>query len=326
MSDADLPVPGWYDDPEQPGQFRFWDGTAWTQHRAPKAHPAATGQPAPNVAIVATDAGSALNQAWELTRTCYWRSAAIIGVFGLIAFIAVMLAFGGVAISTEEGFDGLFEETVETTWDFNPFSVVLWSLSLLGYLAALAFGTPALLAVCEAARHGRRLTVFRAISYAGGRLLATVRKGLLALVIYTAMIALGAAIVLLGTLTGFPLWLAVIITIAYTVYVLPLLTVLLAAPAIGDPAKNSVWEGVQVFAGDWATAAGAFYLIGLVVTIISIPMGIAGLIPLAGIVVTLAYTVVQYGMYAANSLLTWHRLGGDIDPALSRLVAEAPIR
>jgi len=23
---------GWYDDPEQPGQQRYWDGTAWTEH------------------------------------------------------------------------------------------------------------------------------------------------------------------------------------------------------------------------------------------------------------------------------------------------------
>ncbi|MEM9204210.1 MAG: DUF2510 domain-containing protein [Actinomycetota bacterium] len=33
------PEPGWYDDPEQPGQFRYWDGETWTAHRAPKAMP-----------------------------------------------------------------------------------------------------------------------------------------------------------------------------------------------------------------------------------------------------------------------------------------------
>jgi hypothetical protein len=26
---------GWYDDPEEPGSKRYWDGTAWTQDRAP---------------------------------------------------------------------------------------------------------------------------------------------------------------------------------------------------------------------------------------------------------------------------------------------------
>ncbi len=32
---ADLPAAGWYPDPEQPGQQRYWDGQQWTEHRAP---------------------------------------------------------------------------------------------------------------------------------------------------------------------------------------------------------------------------------------------------------------------------------------------------
>jgi hypothetical protein len=28
--------PGWYDDPEYPSSFRYWDGWRWTEHRAPK--------------------------------------------------------------------------------------------------------------------------------------------------------------------------------------------------------------------------------------------------------------------------------------------------
>ncbi len=33
------PVPGWYDDPWSPDQYRYWDGTAWTHHAAPKTAP-----------------------------------------------------------------------------------------------------------------------------------------------------------------------------------------------------------------------------------------------------------------------------------------------
>ena len=28
----------WYDDPDQPGAERYWDGSSWTDRRRPKAH------------------------------------------------------------------------------------------------------------------------------------------------------------------------------------------------------------------------------------------------------------------------------------------------
>lgn len=43
MSDASTP-PGWYPDPSNPSQQRYWDGTAWTDASAP-ATPAAPGVP-----------------------------------------------------------------------------------------------------------------------------------------------------------------------------------------------------------------------------------------------------------------------------------------
>ena len=30
---------GWYDDPDDPAQLRYWDGVLWTEHRAPKKSP-----------------------------------------------------------------------------------------------------------------------------------------------------------------------------------------------------------------------------------------------------------------------------------------------
>lgn len=33
---------GWYDDPQSPGQQRYWDGTAWTEQRQPGAPAAST--------------------------------------------------------------------------------------------------------------------------------------------------------------------------------------------------------------------------------------------------------------------------------------------
>jgi TM2 domain-containing membrane protein YozV len=41
---SQLPPAGWFPDPERAGQLRYWDGTAWSEHRQPAAHPG-TGMP-----------------------------------------------------------------------------------------------------------------------------------------------------------------------------------------------------------------------------------------------------------------------------------------
>lgn len=43
---ADSPAAGWYPDPEQPGQQRYWDGQQWTEHRAPLEGGTGPSQPA----------------------------------------------------------------------------------------------------------------------------------------------------------------------------------------------------------------------------------------------------------------------------------------
>lgn len=45
---------GWYEDPEQPGQQRYWDGSSWTEHRAPGAQVAPNPPPAPEAGAAPT--------------------------------------------------------------------------------------------------------------------------------------------------------------------------------------------------------------------------------------------------------------------------------
>ncbi|CAN5383702.1 hypothetical protein BH11ACT3_BH11ACT3_16170 [soil metagenome] len=54
---TDAPVAGWYPDPDSPAQDRWWDGTAWSEHR--RAHSADVAAPAP--ALVAAPPVAAPN-------------------------------------------------------------------------------------------------------------------------------------------------------------------------------------------------------------------------------------------------------------------------
>ena len=40
LADSAGPPPGWYPDPEMVGTQRYWDGSQWTEHRAPMGKPA----------------------------------------------------------------------------------------------------------------------------------------------------------------------------------------------------------------------------------------------------------------------------------------------
>lgn len=42
---APLPVAGWYEDPQQAGEVRYWDGSRWTEDHAPAAPGPAVGSP-----------------------------------------------------------------------------------------------------------------------------------------------------------------------------------------------------------------------------------------------------------------------------------------
>jgi hypothetical protein len=43
---ASMPPAGWYTDPGNPFLYRWWDGSAWTEHTAPAGQPSASGVPA----------------------------------------------------------------------------------------------------------------------------------------------------------------------------------------------------------------------------------------------------------------------------------------
>ena len=93
---SDLPPANWYPDPEVPGQQRYWDGTRWTEQRAPmgeQQHP---------VASAPAGGGTAPQPAWDTTapsapavaptRTNGLAIASL--VIAILSFLAAFVAIG----------------------------------------------------------------------------------------------------------------------------------------------------------------------------------------------------------------------------------------
>ena len=96
---SDLPPPDWYTDPEDPAQYRYWDGSQWTDHRAPR-DPAGSG----HRGIRSLLAGS-----WRLFTT-NWRP------FVAIYALAAVIYFAGEQL-VRVGFDNVFGDTVTALLD-----------------------------------------------------------------------------------------------------------------------------------------------------------------------------------------------------------------
>ena len=83
---SETPQAGWYDDPEDPSQYRYWDGTAWSFHRSPKPTASATTTPAQPV--VPYSAGDPVSRSFRMVFDDFGPG------FGL-----ALLAFIGFAVA-----------------------------------------------------------------------------------------------------------------------------------------------------------------------------------------------------------------------------------
>lgn len=95
MSVTEAPQPGWYPDTEMVNTLRYWDGAAWTAHRAPMPPPVWSGWTPPKVSpflAVKNFWRRAFTYSGRATRAEYnWTLALFLGVyFGLVAITGVL--------------------------------------------------------------------------------------------------------------------------------------------------------------------------------------------------------------------------------------------
>jgi Protein of unknown function (DUF2510) len=106
MSDGpELPPAGWRPDPERPNTWRYWDGSAWTDHLAPmepepggERDPVALAKAGPPEKTTPAQPGKSASEQEKRGWRTGWTVALVIGVIILIA----ALAGGG----EEDGDDG----------------------------------------------------------------------------------------------------------------------------------------------------------------------------------------------------------------------------
>jgi hypothetical protein len=134
---SDLPPPGWYDDPTDPTQERWWDGTMWSDQTRRRSGEVISHQPGELRSI-----GDFVNHTATLLRA-RWDD------FLLVAVIAgVMIGMAGVALLRPilQGVDIINEEFVgwqaSYAYQLGAFTVVAGVASLVTVLACfrLAWG------------------------------------------------------------------------------------------------------------------------------------------------------------------------------------------
>ena len=91
---SDLP-PGWHTDPENSAEYRYWDGSHWTDHRAPR-HISVSGH---------RPVGALLSGTWRL-MAANWRPLLVIWAVIVVVYLA------GEQV-VEIGYDRVFGDTLE---------------------------------------------------------------------------------------------------------------------------------------------------------------------------------------------------------------------
>lgn len=251
-----LPPAGWYDDPEYPDHLRYWAGTAWSDHRAPKQ-----ATPAPTASAL-SDIGSWLGQTFELPIRRWKPIASLLAAgIGVIWLLTVALV-------------EIWDDLVFLDGDWSGFSWGKVGLSiLLGIIAALASIVIYLaqIRIVHDARLGLHPSLGEAVVAAVRAIPRTIGWGLLLVASTIAIAVLVAILIQVATAVGV---LAVIGLIVLVVWAWVKLSFLGAAFVVPVPGLNPVKASADVSRDRFWSVFGRLVVLTLVVLGISIGLGI----------------------------------------------------
>ncbi|MEK9998636.1 MAG: DUF2510 domain-containing protein [Acidimicrobiaceae bacterium] len=309
------PKAGWYDDPEHPSQYRYWDGNEWTAHRSPKQTP----PPPAASSSIPTSATGTVSAAFTLFGQ-HWVSLLGLAAIAMLGFAAAAVAFVIGLILSFEGSNTL----TGPDFVFSPIGVVLWIVAAVGYLGVFAVMGPAFQARIEAGRIGQSTSVGACIGFGTRNWKRTLWRSVLLMLTFFASYLVLIPLVLLGIVLGaLGVFVAIVLGFAWFVAVIPALTLATAGVGIAPTGANVISQALSAARKDWALVSGAFYLAYLVVIGLGIASAVVGLIPILGIFANLAISFVSYTVFVIVQHFQWLRIGGEVDPAIAEMTGTA---
>ena len=242
------PQAGWYDDPEYPLQYRYWDGNEWTAHRSPKQTPP---PPATSSSIPAS-ATETVSAAFTLFGQ-HWVS-----LLGLAAI--AMLGFAAAAVAFVIGLILSFENPNTLTgpdFVFSPIGVVLWIVAAVGYLGVFAVMGLAFQARIEAGRIGQSTSVGACIGFGTRNWKRTLWRSVLLMLTFFASYLVLIPLVLLAIVLGaLGVFVAIVLGFAWFVAVVPAITLATAGVGIAPTGANVISRALGAARKDWALVSG----------------------------------------------------------------------
>ena len=329
---SDLPPADWYTDPEDESQYRYWDGSAWTEHRAPRHTDPAEDPGAPPGGL--RGPGQLIADTFSLTGR-KWRVcavAALIYIVGqVVALVLVIVSANDILMGelgeiwnrvTEPGVD-LTEPEHEAYFRSLEFDLapINFGPALLGLLALWVAGNVMQAAVTRIALSDLRDRAQTA-SDALGQALRRVPR-LMGVNLQIMAIFVGAVVAMVFAGIGAPLLLiplipAFIVGAVYAMVVTPLAYVVASA----GPRTWSLPYGARLMRGRFWKTLGRLLLVFLVLTAVSVAVGLVSALAgtSAGLALELISQLVQsvvgaglavVGLVAAAIL--YHDLEGESD-------------
>jgi hypothetical protein len=312
---SSTPVAGWFDDPEHPSQYRYWDGNEWTAHRSPKQSP----PPPPTSSSIPTSATETVSAALTLFGQ-HWVSLLGLAAIAMLGFAAAAVAFViGLILSFE------YPNTLTgPDFVFSPIGLVLWIVAAVGYLGVFAVMGPAFQARIEAGRIGQSTSVGACIGFGTRNWKRTLWRSILLMLTFFASYLVLIPLVLLAIVLGaLGVFVAIVLGFAWFVAVIPALTLATAGVGIAPTGANVISQALSAARKAWALVSGAFYLAYLLVIGLGIASAVAGLIPILGIFANLAISFVSYTVFVIVQHFQWLRIGGEVDPAIAEMTGTA---